>query len=1099
MLLSVVALFVSAHMAEAAITLVENGQPRAEIVIAEQPSRTVRLAAQELQDDIKTITGAHLPIVTTPSSSAAHVYVGQSSSTDRLNISAAGLKDGAYRIAVGDNWLVLIGDDREFTPYEPWARNNSEIVSGVAQKKWEQIAGAPWGIPNVIIYKNRTTLPGDAGLSDNQRQTGIKLPRLEIWAEDERGSFNAVCGLMYQLGMRWYAPGPQGEVAPKVNTIALPTQDKIVRPDFPIRRFNVRFATHGEHVVRWAMRLGLRDPYGIEAAHGMSNMTDRKEILDAHPEWFALYGGKRHNQHEQGNNQLCYSNEELFQQTVRYVRAQFDQFNVEMASVMPPDGYTAICQCPMCAGKDTPQRGSRGLASDYVWEFVNSVAREVRKTHPQKKIINCAYGIYSLPPQNIAKLEPNVVVSIVGGRLPMFNKPTDQEEVRRLRESWLPKTDNPIVIFENYPLVDRGWYLPAFTAHALGSTINATKGYSQGEDIWLSMPPDFEKTYIGFNHFLVYFTQRMYWGGPQADIDALFREYVRLYYGPAESAMNAFFDYCEAHWQSMEKEKEKADHALTLFAQAKSRVEPASIYGERLAKIDEYLNGLRDKSAQLGRIRGPVPVLRLVGDARERPVIDGKLDDEAWAKAFPSATCRLRELETGRQPTFGTTVKSTWFANDLYFAIRCEERPGESPRNVATRKDDSAIWYGDVVEVLLETESHSYYQIAISPSGVVTDLDRGATKDKWFGWDSVAEVATHVADDHWTIEMRLPITADRNDPLNQVVGRHPNRSLPWHINICRQRVRDDGSELSAFSPTGAENFHNVMKFATFYDGNSFQFEHGPADDDFLEAMRVGGELARTGKRAEALKTYQTAAEGKVSSLQKSHALELAAGLARHLMLSALADQLVAKIPLESVRKSAQMQALLDMQKAPTLIEQFAQEKIESWPFWKRGDGFYLRGQAYAIAKQAAKAETDLAESLTWISDSRLRDEARLHLAHNRRLNLANDDGALEQYQAIIGTEKQLGSSTQFYAVYGAASILSKRGKHDEALATLRRVDSAKLNGFWNSQFRYWLAETLASAGRKAEARSEYERLSQDEQADTRLRKAAAEALNKLGN
>lgn len=47
--------------------LVENGLPRAEIVISDMPLRTVRLAAQELQDGIQKISGARLPIVTQPS------------------------------------------------------------------------------------------------------------------------------------------------------------------------------------------------------------------------------------------------------------------------------------------------------------------------------------------------------------------------------------------------------------------------------------------------------------------------------------------------------------------------------------------------------------------------------------------------------------------------------------------------------------------------------------------------------------------------------------------------------------------------------------------------------------------------------------------------------------------------------------------------------------------------------------------------------------------------------------------------------------------------------------------------------------------------
>ena len=106
----------SFHAFAAGITLVENAQPRAEIVIAGQPLRTVRLAAQELQDDIKTLSGARLPIVTQPSEGVAAVYVGRSEHTDRLKISTEGLKYGAYRISVGDTWLVLIGDDQDFRP-----------------------------------------------------------------------------------------------------------------------------------------------------------------------------------------------------------------------------------------------------------------------------------------------------------------------------------------------------------------------------------------------------------------------------------------------------------------------------------------------------------------------------------------------------------------------------------------------------------------------------------------------------------------------------------------------------------------------------------------------------------------------------------------------------------------------------------------------------------------------------------------------------------------------------------------------------------------------------------------------------------------------
>ena len=51
---------VPAHAADTLI--VDGGQPRAEIVIAAEQSRMVKLAAEELQAGLKAITGAELPV-----------------------------------------------------------------------------------------------------------------------------------------------------------------------------------------------------------------------------------------------------------------------------------------------------------------------------------------------------------------------------------------------------------------------------------------------------------------------------------------------------------------------------------------------------------------------------------------------------------------------------------------------------------------------------------------------------------------------------------------------------------------------------------------------------------------------------------------------------------------------------------------------------------------------------------------------------------------------------------------------------------------------------------------------------------------------------
>jgi tetratricopeptide (TPR) repeat protein len=1078
--------------------LVEDGRPRAEIVITEEPPRTTLLAAQELQTYLQKIAGAKLEIVTEPTGKTpVKIYVGRSDHTDRLKITAEDLKYGAYRIVSGDDWLVLIGDDTEFTPIEPWPRSNNDWVSGRVHAEWDKITGATWGNPLSQLRKHYTGSAGSFGKPGHKKFHDDG--EVHVWGYDERGSFNAVCGLLRKLGVRWYWPGELGDVVPSMDSIPLPQIDETVRPDFEVRKFNIRFGVHGRDAAKWFMHLGVREPYGLQTAHGLHTMTHREEILRNHPDWFALYGGKRQNQPGQRLNQLCYSNEELLHETVRYVRAQFDHYDFDVVSVMPPDGYTAMCQCPLCKGKDSPERDYRGKLSDYVWDFVNRVAREVKKTHPDKMISNCAYGVYTLPPEKIDKLESNVQVIIVGGRRPRNNKPQEQEELRRLRAAWVAKTDNPIMIFENYPFTDRGWYLPAYVPHAQGESINDTKGISRGEDIWLSLGRGLDDGALGFNHFQVYFTARMYWGGKQQSVDELLDQYCRLFYGPAESQMKVFFLYCEDNWQEMEKDKAKVDRCFELLAAAQGRVEAESVYGRRIARIDQFLEALRNKGEQLARQRGPVPQVRLARGARDI-AIDGKLDDAFWREAPVHAVGRLRELQTGRRPIYGTSFQAAWGDDGaLYFAIRCEDHAGE-PLNIgATRGEDSATWYGDVVEILLETEAHSYYQLAINPSGALVDLDRGAAKKSWFGWDSQAEVATQTADDHWTVEVRIPVVQDGNDPLHQVVGRKPSSSLPWHFNVCRQRIRDNGSEYSAFSPTGTASFHDVMKFGQLYEGRSHRFDHAEPEDDFLHKSAMAEQLMRERKYAAALEALTAIAGGKVTDVQKSAALQQAAACARALDNFEQAEQLAERAPLQSVAKTIQMQNLLAQRMPEALVERFQDEDIKSWEFWQAGEGYYLRGQAFSLTGDGKRAEADFVRSLELTTDNKARADVLLALGRNRESNLKDAAQALAAYRQIAGMNRNTGSATYFRGVQGAARILREQGKFDEALQALRVVDVGKLRGYWHGSLLVALGETLSAAGRNDEALAAYREALSDDGISAADRKAAVSAVEKLGS
>lgn len=436
-----------------------------------------------------------------------------------------------------------------------------------------------------------------------------------------------------------------------------------------------------------------------------------------------------------------------------------------------------------------------------------------------------------------------------------------------------------------------------------------------------------------------------------------------------------------------------------------------------------------------------------------------------------------------------------WAGNDLYFAIRCDERPGEK-LNIATKKDgDQAIWYGDVVEIQLATDAHSYYQLAISPAGALLDFDRGAPKNQWASWSSSAEVATQIADDHWTAEVRIPITQDANDPLNQVIGHKPTKSLPWHINVCRQRVREGATEHSAFSPTGTSGFHFPMKFAHFYAGNSHKFDADPSVTDYIFASRAAETLSRARKWQRALASWIELADSEqATEFQRSSALAQAAECALNLKDYSRAGELAGQIPIVSVAKTTRMNNLAAQRKWGEVIDEYAGEDLAGWPFWQIGRGAFARGKGFYFTKNGEQAETDLQLALCYEPDARTRLAIRTMMAHNRETNLADSDGALSLYQQNHDGKQRIGAADEFRSVDRAASILAEQGKFREALETYDVVNFETLKGFWLHEMLISKADGLLAAGRKNEAKELLHRVINDDSASTAHRKQAADAL-----
>jgi len=793
--------------------IVLDGQPRAQIVIAEKPARTVKLAASELQTYIAKISGATLPIVTARTDDAPiAIYIGRSAYTDRLGVNDEGLKHGAYRMIGGEDHLIFLGNDDDIVirePYFPGGRlNYATDPSAIA---WDAMTGDDkWLFPYSNAFKEHS---------------GV----LDIWQKDGRGSINAVYAFLRELGVRWYLPDELGEIVPEMTTIALPQVDRTVRPDSGFRSpyqygrcFGHAGCTRDEAL--WQLRLGFNDgpefvgpEFGLAISHGILNILGRPETMAAHPDWFALYNGDRK------TIAPCLSAQGLFEAHLRWARLIYDHYDAPMISAMPTDGYANACACELCAGKSTPERGFDGQISNYVWGYVDRFARELYKTHPDRKVSCFAYSGYLLPPTNIEKLSPNILVGICQTRS-VFNDPDQKRKYGPdLRAAWLeklPEGDKQLLIYDYYldtrPTGSRA-SVPIYYPHEIAADLKSLKGVSVGEFIEVYRAPEPTIRTLAANHLNLYVTARLWWDADQ-DVDALLEEYYTLYYGPARNEMKAFIEYAENNRQFLTRDPAKIHEALGLLVKAQEAAPTESVYARRIGLVTEYSRPLYDLADQLSRGRENVPECRVFYREDAAITLDGKVDEKAW-EGVPYLN--LREIETGKPPANESAFKVIWSAQDnaLYMHIICFEVDPEKIRAATTTNGNGEIFLDDTIELLIETQSHSYYQLVINPAGAMCELDRknGAINSLW---SSGVTVAAHREAGTWSLEVRIPVIAPAQQELdpngNGVAGTRPTPTFPWYFNVCRQRLRSNGDDFAAYSPTGKKNFHDLQKFAKLF-------------------------------------------------------------------------------------------------------------------------------------------------------------------------------------------------------------------------------------------------------------------------------------------
>ncbi len=306
-------------------------------------------------------------------------------------------------------------------------------------------------VPSSLRQKLQNGTIEDFVLSGDDKQ-------LQVLATHPKGITLGIYTYLDKLGFKWYFPGDEWMYLPSLNSITLPVQ-QFFTPSFHLRNF---FGTgsilpaksldpEGALAASWE-DWKRRNRMGGEVApgghYGETFNLKYKDLLQAHPEYLALVGGKRVPWTTEAK--WCVSNKEL---RAVYLKDRVEELTSRLkttryknekilVSVDPADGY-GDCECGQCKKLGSP--------SNRYFLMANEVAKAIKPLSPQAFANIYAYNTHSSVPS--FPLSPNLLVQVIPYAFQTESKPHD------LIRAWKTHHTN-LMIYDYYGIPDWHFDLP---------------------------------------------------------------------------------------------------------------------------------------------------------------------------------------------------------------------------------------------------------------------------------------------------------------------------------------------------------------------------------------------------------------------------------------------------------------------------------------------------------------------------------------------------------------------------------------------------------------------------------------------------------------
>ncbi len=191
------------------------------------------------------------------------------------------------------------------------------------------------------------------------------------------------------------------------------------------------------------------------------------------------------------------------------------------------------------------------------------------------------------------------------------------------------------------------------------------------------------------------------------------------------------------------------------------------------------------------------------------PVIDGVLDEAAWAEAaVVDDFHETRPIEYAA-PAERTVVYVMYDKDALYIGARLYDR---EPSKITARvlrqgaNISSDDWFSVVVDPFHDRRSG--YRFETNPNGLRREaLFKNVSHEQW-DWQGIWYTAARITDDGWTVEMAIPFKTLSFDPGNDTWGIDFSRSIARRDErmawVSRDRAVDPSTAGEAVGLTGLD-------------------------------------------------------------------------------------------------------------------------------------------------------------------------------------------------------------------------------------------------------------------------------------------------------